>query len=45
MQVNHELEPIFDCNSKVLILGSIPSIKSREMGFIMLTLKIDFGVP
>lgn len=33
MQVNHELEPIFESNSKVLILGSIPSIKSREMGF------------
>ena len=33
MQVNHELEPIYDKNSKVLILGSIPSVKSRERGF------------
>ena len=33
MQVFHELPPVFDENSKVLILGSIPSVKSREKGF------------
>lgn len=33
MQVNHTLSPIYDKDSKVLILGSIPSIKSREIGF------------
>lgn len=33
MQVFHEFPPLFDQNSKILILGSIPSIKSREMGF------------
>lgn len=33
MQVFHTLEPIYDKDSKVLILGSIPSIKSREEGF------------
>ena len=33
MQVNHTLKPIYDKNSKVLILGSIPSVKSREVGF------------
>lgn len=33
MQVNHTIEPIYDENSKVLILGSIPSIISREKGF------------
>lgn len=32
-KVYHELEPIFDKNSKVLILGSLPSLKSRELGF------------
>lgn len=32
-KVNHTLDPIFDKNSKILILGSIPSIKSREIGF------------
>lgn len=26
-------EPVFDKNSKVLILGSFPSVKSRENGF------------
>lgn len=33
MQVSHPLNPIYDNNSKVLILGTIPSIKSREVGF------------
>lgn len=33
MKVLHELNPIYDENSKVLILGTIPSIKSRELGF------------
>lgn len=33
MKVNHTLKPIYDSNSKVLILGSIPSVKSREAGF------------
>ena len=30
MRVLHTLEPIYDENSRVLILGSFPSIKSRE---------------
>ncbi len=33
MQVVHPLSPIYDENSKVLILGSMPSVKSREVGF------------
>ena len=33
MKVTHELEPFYDKDSKILILGSIPSIKSRELGF------------
>ena len=33
MQVYHELPPIYDEYSKVLILGSMPSQKSREVGF------------
>ena len=31
--VTHTLKPFYDKNSKVLILGSIPSVKSRELGF------------
>lgn len=31
--VEHEFAPVFDAESKVLILGSIPSPKSREQGF------------
>lgn len=30
MRVEHTLNPIYDKNSKVLLLGSMPSIKSRE---------------
>lgn len=29
----HTIEPVFDRNSKVLLLGSFPSPKSRETGF------------
>lgn len=29
----HNIDPVFDGNSKVLILGSFPSIKSREQKF------------
>ncbi|MDE7363204.1 MAG: DNA-deoxyinosine glycosylase [Oscillospiraceae bacterium] len=32
-RVTHEFPPVFDGNSRVLILGTIPSPKSREFGF------------
>lgn len=31
--VIHEIQPVYDKDSKILILGSFPSVKSREMGF------------
>lgn len=31
--VVHPLEPVFDKNSRVLVLGTMPSPKSREYGF------------
>lgn len=31
--VSHPIPPVFDRNSKVLILGSFPSVKSREAQF------------
>lgn len=31
--VRHPLEPVFDANSRVLVLGTMPSPKSRETGF------------
>jgi hypoxanthine-DNA glycosylase len=31
--VKHEFDPVFDQNSKYLILGTIPYPKSREQGF------------
>lgn len=32
-RINHEIEPVFDRYSKVLILGTFPSVKSREGRF------------
>lgn len=29
----HPINPVYDCNSRVLLLGSFPSPKSRETGF------------
>lgn len=31
--LNHPIPPLFDENSSVLVLGSFPSVKSRETGF------------
>ena len=31
--ISHTFMPVYDENSKVLILGSFPSVKSREQGF------------
>lgn len=33
MEVNHTLLPIYDAHSKILILGTMPSPKSRAVGF------------
>lgn len=51
--VYHTLEPVFDSRSRVLILGSIPSPRSRELGFYYAhpqnrfwkTLAAVFGAP
>ena len=32
-RVTHTLEPVFDGRSRILVLGTIPSVKSREEGF------------
>ncbi|MBQ9544354.1 MAG: DNA-deoxyinosine glycosylase [Clostridia bacterium] len=33
VRVVHGIDPVFDRDSRVLILGSLPSVKSREQGF------------
>ena len=33
MTVSHPFDPVFDSHSRVLILGSFPSVRSREEGF------------
>lgn len=30
---HHLIEPVYDYNSRLLVLGSFPSVKSREQGF------------
>lgn len=32
-RIEHTFLPVFDKNSQILILGSLPSVKSRECGF------------
>ncbi len=32
-EIAHPIPPVFDNNSRILILGSFPSVKSRETGF------------
>lgn len=32
-RLSHEFEPVFDKNSRILILGTFPSVKSREQAF------------
>ena len=31
--VQHEISPVFDENSRVLVLGSFPSVQSRKAAF------------
>lgn len=31
--IQHEIDPVYDKNSRILILGSFPSVKSRESNF------------
>ena len=33
IHINHTFPAVFDKNSTILILGSVPSVKSREQGF------------
>ena len=39
----HTIEPIYDKNSKILILGSFPSVKSREANFSTVIRRTGFG--
>ena len=32
-RIVHPIEPVYDGESTVLVLGSFPSVKSRDMGF------------
>lgn len=41
--ITHPLEPFYRDDSKILILGSFPSVKTREYGFFYGIRKTDFG--
>lgn len=55
MHISHPIPPVWNKNSRVLILGSFPSVKSRENGFFyghrqnrfwkVLAAVFDFPVP
>ena len=32
-RIAHTFPPVYDSNSQILILGSFPSVKSRELSF------------
>ena len=40
----HTIPPVFDSHSKILILGSFPSVKSRESQFFTAIPRIVSGV-
>ncbi|HAT01841.1 MAG TPA: DNA-deoxyinosine glycosylase, partial [Oribacterium sp.] len=33
LNIKHPIEPVYNASSRVLILGSFPSVKSREQKF------------
>ena len=39
----HNIEPVFDADSRILILGSFPSVKSREAAFFTTIPRTVFG--
>ena len=41
--ITHTFEPIYDKKSKVLILGTLPSVKSGNRTFIMDIQETDSG--
>ena len=43
IMIKHTIAPIYDKNSRILILGSFPSVKSREQQFFMAISKTVFG--
>lgn len=35
--ITHSFEPVYDENSRILILGTLPSVASRENNFLLRT--------
>ena len=42
--IKHTIAPIYDKNSRILILGSFPSVKSREQQFFYGHVPIFFAI-
>lgn len=43
MREYHLIEPVYNKSSKILILGSFPSVKSRRPTFFIIIRRIVFG--
>lgn len=43
MRIEHPIPPLWSADSQTLILGSFPSVKSREAGFFYVIRKIAFA--
>ncbi|WP_353956614.1 hypothetical protein [Allocoprobacillus halotolerans] len=43
MLAKHNIQPVYNQDSQILILGSFPSVKSREAMFFYHHRKIVFG--
>lgn len=43
MRITHPFGPLFGPESRILILGSFPSVKSREQNFFMAIRRTDSG--
>ena len=44
MKVNHSFPLFIDTKSEILILGSFPSVKSRELNFYYMHKQINYNV-
>ena len=43
--IHHTLAPVFDGNSRILLLGTMPSPKSRQEGFYYMLSLIHISEP
>ena len=42
--IKHTIPPVYDANSRILVLGSFPSVKSREQQFFYESWDVKFHI-